>query len=740
MLNDDNTKSSEVNKKETLKDLKEENNISEEKLKRAILSNNINEEKNKDKRSKENENLKTIIVIIATFVFLTISFGGFYLLQKIEIDHVVASVVSLVSGGFVVYIILLTKGIIKEFTIKGGTFELSSKINDKFSQVENKIDDSNKDLSRRIDSVVQSIQTINATMSTTSKNTNANNQTSNTSIIIDLQKEERRTINHYLDTPFELNTIESLPYKFQQELTKLRQRKKQIDELHFMENQPKITGPKDLRYQVAAEYYVGRYNKALEILDKMINEDDSDVIALSNKAVALRQLGKLDLALEFHNKALIKNIERNERSRESRNYNDIGIVYRHMGNLTESLKQHKKALEINDKLPKDQRVARYYNDAGITCRQMGLMRDALNYHQKALSIDRITNNTVRLAMDYNAIGIVFREIGNPGTAITYHKLALAINEREDIKIGIARNYNNVGLAYMDLKETKHALHNLFVAYEIYKNIFQENQALEIKVGMAKNYNAIGLVYRSRNEPIKSIKYHMKSLEINQKSQINIGIARNYNNIGLAIDKLIELKKKTKDGSDKKTTDLWNFISDDTFDKENIEDSIINLEKETKDLDQYVKSYDTETIKTKLEEYDVRYLATFKKLCYLKALKINEEINNQLGFARVYTAFGDVMINENNPQAAITWYKKSLSIHDEKLKIKFEKIRDLTRIAHAYQIDNKLDEYDQEMKKSMEEYGFMVEEMKNNALCHGIDEFHTELESIKNEYMKIQNHT
>jgi tetratricopeptide (TPR) repeat protein len=95
-------------------------------------------------------------------------------------------------------------------------------------------------------------------------------------------------------------------------------------------------------------------------------------------------------------------------------YKKIGVVLRNMGRLEEALDYHNKALQIDGEINNVVELALDYRNIGNVLAEMGRYQEALDYHNKALETHKQLNDVVKMAGDYYNISFVFsKQSSNP---------------------------------------------------------------------------------------------------------------------------------------------------------------------------------------------------------------------------------------------------------------------------------------------------------------------------------------
>jgi tetratricopeptide (TPR) repeat protein len=159
---------------------------------------------------------------------------------------------------------------------------------------------------------------------------------------------------------------------------------------------------------------------------------------------------------------------------------------------------------------------------------------ALDVWDKLLSInnsDKMIGKGKRSLISYKRastlgnIGIVYRNQGDYPKALDFYFKALKIVEDLGNKNGIANHLGNIGLVYWNQGDFKKALSYYFKALKL-------DEEINDKKGIAVNLGNIGIVYVEQKNYPEALDYYLKALKIDEELGNRNGIARHLGNIGL----------------------------------------------------------------------------------------------------------------------------------------------------------------------------------------------------------------
>jgi hypothetical protein len=97
------------------------------------------------------------ISAVGSFLVVTFLFSHYLLASSKPSDYNLSAALSLVAGFFAAFLIMAISGIIKEFSIKSGLIEVSSKIEQKIENVQTNVEESKKELEEKISLLNQNV-------------------------------------------------------------------------------------------------------------------------------------------------------------------------------------------------------------------------------------------------------------------------------------------------------------------------------------------------------------------------------------------------------------------------------------------------------------------------------------------------------------------------------------------------------------------------------------------------------
>ncbi len=183
----------------------------------------------------------------------------------------------------------------------------------------------------------------------------------------------------------------------------------------------------------AANIGLGQYEKASEVLKKVIRLNPNYLNGLNNLGVVLKEQGKLKEAIEIFDKVI--SLEPNCAA----TYNNMGNIFHDLGQFSESLHAYKKAISLNPKY-----ADAYYN-MGVVFKDKGEYEQAVVSYNKSLLLRPNHANT------YYNLGNALQDQGKLEEAINAFKKSISL------KPDNAEAHQNLGFAFLNSGRLKEGL-------------------------------------------------------------------------------------------------------------------------------------------------------------------------------------------------------------------------------------------------------------------------------------------
>lgn len=285
-------------------------------------------------------------------------------------------------------------------------------------------------------------------------------------------------------------------------------------------------------------------------------------------------------------------------------------------------------------------------------------------------------NDIDKAQTLNAIADEYKT-SNPKMMIDFATKALQLSKKIKFKLAEGNAYLNLGNSNIISGNYPIALQNFTLAQELFENEINANSKnnLDIKKGLAKAYGSIGIVFSEQSNYAKALKYYLKSVKIYEEINDFEKCAKLYNNIGIvyksqsshfkALEYFIRAQLIQDNLNDPNVgitlTNIANsYLHEKNFDKalEYYANAKISLDKNPnpRALGEWYNNFGLYFKTTKnpskaIENWNLA-IATFSS------------IDDKFGVADTYIYLGQLYLDQNKLEEALTSANKSLQLAKE----------------------------------------------------------------------------
>ena len=199
------------------------------------------------------------------------------------------------------------------------------------------------------------------------------------------------------------------------------------------------------------------------------------------------------------------------------------------------------ATKLAEKLNFKKGLANSFSTIGVSFFKQDNYPDALKNHLAALKIRKELNDKTGVSVSYSSIGGIYREQGDYPNALDCLFNSLKIKEELGNKNSIAKTFVQIGFAYDDqgdhTKALDYYLKALKISEELGDKALQENAIGHM--GIAYSYQAEINPNSSKKEEFfnKALNSYFKALKLAQEVGNKSGIANNVGNIGAAFKEM-----------------------------------------------------------------------------------------------------------------------------------------------------------------------------------------------------------
>lgn len=239
--------------------------------------------------------------------------------------------------------------------------------------------------------------------------------------------------------------------------------------------------------------------------------------------IAHRDLGQIDQAVDWHQRALDLACELGDLYTEKTCFRNLGSDYVAIGEMETSVRYYRRALVIARKLGDRHDEAYLLNRLGVVLRFEDL-NTAVDYHNEALAIARECGNRRIEADILGALGLAHSALGDMDTAIDYYRQALSANREVGDLPKSGETMGNLGLAYIQIGRFDDGLDYLHHALDVARQVNDRQ-------GEGRRLGILGYAYKCAGQPAEAIPYYRQALTIARETGDKRGIAVQLNGLG-----------------------------------------------------------------------------------------------------------------------------------------------------------------------------------------------------------------
>ncbi len=243
----------------------------------------------------------------------------------------------------------------------------------------------------------------------------------------------------------------------------------------------------------------------LEASRKLDNQQEEGVW-LGNLGLACRDLGQVEKAIEYYERALAIAGEIGDRRNEGAWQGNLGIAYRNLGQVEKAIEYYERALAIAGEIGDRRGEGNRLGNLGNAYRNLGQVEKAIEYYERALVIAGEIGDRRGEGADLGNLGIAYSNLGQVEKAIEYYERALAIDMEIGDRRGEGADLGNLGNAYRDLGQVEKAI-----------EYYERALAIAGEIGDRRNEGVwlgnLGIAYRNLGQVEKAIEYYERALAI-----------------------------------------------------------------------------------------------------------------------------------------------------------------------------------------------------------------------------------
>ncbi|WUU12666.1 tetratricopeptide repeat protein [Streptomyces sp. NBC_00663] len=171
--------------------------------------------------------------------------------------------------------------------------------------------------------------------------------------------------------------------------------------------------------------------------------------AWNNLGLALREVGRVEEAVQAHTRARDLYQAAEERPGEATAWNNLGLALREVGRVEEAVQAHTRARDLHQAAGDRPGEATAWNNLGLALREVGRVEEAVQADTRARDLFQAAGDRPREATAWNNLGLALEEAGRAVEAVEAYGTSLAICRECEDWYGVGRALYNLA----DLHET-----------------------------------------------------------------------------------------------------------------------------------------------------------------------------------------------------------------------------------------------------------------------------------------------
>ena len=285
--------------------------------------------------------------------------------------------------------------------------------------------------------------------------------------------------------------------------------------------------------KASSEYRQGNNQKAIDLGQQVINEDQDYLAVYPVVANAYERMGNKDKALKYYYDYVLKSEKLNHQSHLVQAYIKLGWFYQFDGQYEKAKDLYDKALNLSQQLKNRQSQALALRKLAVWHIDQGSYSQALDLLTKSVAINleypNKFENIKNLACDYFDIGLVFANKNDFEAAKDFYGKSLRLFERLKLNNELSDCYFNLGEVHFFQKQYQKALDYYFKGLKLDE---QHNNQVNLACGL----NMIGELYLEIDDLEKARSYFKRSIKLAGQINSRIDLADANYNLGLLYKK------------------------------------------------------------------------------------------------------------------------------------------------------------------------------------------------------------
>lgn len=257
-----------------------------------------------------------------------------------------------------------------------------------------------------------------------------------------------------------------------------------------------------------------KYHQEALIISRQIGNQRNEGDYLGNLGMDFSYLEQWDQAIDCFEKSLTIAREIGDLQSEVYNLDSLGVAYREMRQINQAIDYYKQALVITEKIGDDKSEGNILGNLGVAYYHLGQPKQAIDYLKRALIIAQNSGDRRLQGSRLGDLGNVYFQLGKVTLAIKHYEEALALARQIGYRRGEIWHLGNLGYVYHHLGQIKRAI-------EYYETVIVICQEIGNRRSESRRIGTLGVAYYYLGQIEEAIKHIKQALSIAQ----DIGDAR-----------------------------------------------------------------------------------------------------------------------------------------------------------------------------------------------------------------------
>ncbi len=248
-------------------------------------------------------------------------------------------------------------------------------------------------------------------------------------------------------------------------------------------------------HSMALEYY----NKLLTLEENRDHQEEVSEI-LTDMAEVYLDSGLYNNSIQSLEKSISIKEEMGDEEGASKVMSNLGKVFEVTYDFDKALDNYEKSAEVKEKLKDEEGLSDVLDNIGNIYYKKQILEKSIDSYQKSAEINEKLNNPDELGATFNKMGIAYYELGNYNEAAKFYERSLKLKKQTGNDKDAAMVLNNIGnINYNQNKYQK--------AISFYEQSLGLKENTDYNYGKAVSYFNLGNAYRQVESISEAVKYY-----------------------------------------------------------------------------------------------------------------------------------------------------------------------------------------------------------------------------------------